>query len=69
MTSQKTKSDKFFNFICTVFLQSITVSGYILFKEKLLGVSIQFRAEERHAAHKIVGMLMPTVFRVLFLVF
>ena len=40
MTSQKPKSDKFFNFIYTVFLLSITVSGYILLKEKLLGVSI-----------------------------
>ena len=34
------KSDKSFNFMCTVFLQSITVSGYIPTKKKPLGVLI-----------------------------
>ena len=34
------KSDKFFNFMCTIFLQSITLSGLILLEEKSLGVLI-----------------------------
>ena len=34
------KSDKFFNFMCTIFLQSITLSGFILLEEKSLGVLI-----------------------------
>ena len=33
---------KFFSFMCTVFRQSIIASGYILMKEKLLGVWIFF---------------------------
>ena len=34
------KSDKFFTFMCTIFLQSITLSGLILLEEKSLGVLI-----------------------------
>ena len=34
------KSGKFFNFMCTIFLQSITLSGLILLEEKSLGVLI-----------------------------
>ena len=34
------KSDKFFNFMGTIFLQSITLSGLILLEEKSLGVLI-----------------------------
>ena len=34
------KSDKFFNFMCTIFLQSITLSGLILLEEKSLRVLI-----------------------------
>ena len=34
------KSDKFFNFMCVIFLQSITLSGLILLEEKSLGVLI-----------------------------
>ena len=34
------KSDKFFNFMSTIFLQSITLSGLILLEEKSLGVLI-----------------------------
>ena len=34
------KLDKFFNFMCTIFLQSITLSGLILLEEKSLGVLI-----------------------------
>ena len=34
------KSDKFFDFVCTVFLHSITVLGSKLLREKLLGVLI-----------------------------
>ena len=34
------KSDKFFNFMCTIFLQSITLSGLIFLVEKSLGVLI-----------------------------
>ena len=30
------KSDKFFNFMCTIFLLSITLSGLILLEEKSL---------------------------------
>ena len=33
-------SDKFFNFMGTIFLQSITLSGLILLEEKSLGVLI-----------------------------
>ena len=44
VTSQKRnlriQMDKSFNFMCTVFLQSITVSGYIPTKKKPLGVLI-----------------------------
>ena len=44
MTSQKWiwdfKSDKFFNFMCVIFLQSITLSGLILLEEKSLEVLI-----------------------------
>ena len=43
VTSQKNeiwdfKSDKFFNLMCTLFLQSVTLSGLILLEEKSLGV-------------------------------
>ena len=33
-------TDKFFNFMCTIFLQSITLSGLILLEEKSLRVLI-----------------------------